>query len=641
MGVSVLLHHALLVGAWYALVAAGLRVAGALGGTGLARAVAGFVLAAATAAAEALLLGLSGLRMSTLALVGLTVAVWLCARLAVPSTARGGAAELAEWWSSLGFGSRVAAGALAGAAVTWVGWQLRYPALGYDMLLYHLPEAVAWSQDSSPGSVVGLLTVADYGAYTGLDELMLAWSAAVSRSFVAFTVWTPLLVALTAAAAWLGLRRLAVPPAVAALGTAALVSIPVMLGWQSIGGHNDVAAAAWVTACGALLVASRDTPGLLVPAFVAAGLALGTKTTVLPLALPLLGLGLYIHRRRLRSLAGPLAGAAALAGLVGGWWYLRNLIEYGSPLWPFYSTPWGDPVPAFVSAGVSFIDRPIHTVQEGGELYLRRFGGGIALLAGALLIPMFARRREVLACAATVALCLLLWTMAPYTGVGLTITGPVGATRYLLPTLAAAVLTLGLAARLPGAARALAMGVLGLAVVVNVVELLDLDYPVSPSWRVPLAGAALGAIAVAAASRIRLEPALVGRAAAPLAAVALAAGLALAAPGYLDRHADAGNLQAGVLDWLTRQPGFDGDGRRVAGTPIRPGILAGPRLQHGVDLIPLGERCQRLSGRLRDGWVVLQEPKGPSAPELRRAAGCLGRAPDHADGEWRAWSPSG
>lgn len=642
MDASVLLHHALLVGAWCALAAAGLRVAGALGGRGLARVVAAFVLAAAAAAAEALLLGLAGLPLSTLALVAMTLAVWLGARLAVPSApAPGPAAELAEWWSSLSPGPRAAAGALAGAALACVAWQLRYPALGYDMLLYHLPEAVAWGQESSPGSIVSLLTVAEYGAYTALDELMLAWSAAVSSSFVPFTVWTPVLVALTGASAWLGLRRVAVPPAAAGLGAAALVSIPVMLGWQSIGGHNDVAAAAWVTACGALVVASRDTPGLLAPAIVAAGLALGTKTTVLPLAVPLLAVGVYLHRSRLRSLAGPLAAAAALAAFVGGWWYVRNLIEYGSPLWPFYSTPWGDPVPAFVSGGVSFIERPIHTIEEAGELYLRRFGGGIALLAGALLAPLVARRREVLAGAAAVLLCLLLWTNAPYTGVDLSITGPVGATRYLLPTLAVAVLTLGLAARLPGAPRVLALGVLGLAVAVNVVELLDLDYPVSPSWRVPLGGAALGAVAAVAAAGIRLEPAVVRRAVAPLAAVAVAIGLALAAPGYLDRQADTGGLHSRVLDWLTEQPGFDGDGRRVAGTPIRPGILAGPALQHDVDLIPSREPCSRMSERLREGWVVLQEPKGPGAPELRRLAGCLGRAPDHDDGEWRAWSPPG
>lgn len=63
----------------------------------------------------------------------------------------------------------------------------------------------------------------------------------------------------------------------------------------------------------------------------------------------------------------------------------------------------------------------------------------LVLVAGALLAPLLARRREVLLATGATVACTLVWMYAPYTGYP---RGPVfdslavGAVRYLLPTLA-------------------------------------------------------------------------------------------------------------------------------------------------------------------------------------------------------------
>ena len=56
-----------------------------------------------------------------------------------------------------------------------------------------------------------------------------------------------------------------------------------------------------------------------------------------------LAVGAYPARDRLRPLAGSLALAVAGAFVVGGIWYAQNLIEHGSPLWPFAVGPLGRP----------------------------------------------------------------------------------------------------------------------------------------------------------------------------------------------------------------------------------------------------------------------------------------------------------
>ena len=644
-----MIHHVLLALSATGLVAAGLRAASRATPRGLERALAAIALAAAAAVLEALLLGLVGLGGSAITLALAALATWLAACQWLPAPSPGPVGELVSWWGGLPPRERLGLGAAVGAFAAWVAWLLRYPALGYDTVLYHLPEAVAWVQRGSPGSVEPVMSFLPVGNYPVAYEVLTAWSIGLSRSFVPASLLVAGFVALAALAGWTGLRALQVPRVASALTIGALVLSPAAIATGRSGAAVDPAALAWLATCGALCAASLRRPGLLAPAVVAAGLAAGTKTTALPLTALVLALTLYAGRRHLSRLARPLLAAAAAAIVVGAFWYLRNLVDHGSPFWPYLSLPWGDPKPAAVqNGGFSFLDRPGETLSRLDGYYLDRFAGGLVLLGGALLAPLLARRREVTAAAGATAFSLLLWLNAPMTGVsgnpGFD-AGTGDSVRYLLPGLAAAALTLALAARAGGVARPPALAALGLALALNLVQSLDLGFPSAPSALTPLAGAAVGVLLAAASGRLRgapreraggARPASGLRAAAAGAGAAVVAGalLAVLAPGYPQRHADTGQFDSGLVRYFEARD----DSGPVASTGTLHALLAGDGLERRIELIPPREPCSAVERRRQVGSVVFAEL-------LRQRIGadvrdCFGtERPAYEDDAYRVFAP--
>ncbi|MEA2295462.1 MAG: hypothetical protein QOE86_3101, partial [Solirubrobacteraceae bacterium] len=339
----------LLVAAVAALAAAGLRAAAALGADGALRIVAAAPLAAGTAALSALLLGRLGLGGSALALTALALVAFAAGRavLPVPGPLR---LELDDR-------ERLALGVVGGIAAAWVAWIVKHPGLGSDPLTYHLPESIGWVQHGDTGAVRQVVFEFPVGNYPLLDETLVAWVLGISHGFGAAILWAPAMAALAGFAGFTGLRVLGASRLVAGLGVAAVLLVPILAALY-IGPHTDVGALAWLTCC-ATLVATRE-PRLLAPAVVAAGLALGAKTTTAPLiaAIALLGV-----RPPLRPRAA-LVAAAVVAAVVGGLLYFRVLVEHGSPFWPFIATPWGDRVPSFLDRiDVTFFSRPQATLD--------------------------------------------------------------------------------------------------------------------------------------------------------------------------------------------------------------------------------------------------------------------------------------
>jgi hypothetical protein len=169
------------------------------------------------------------------------------------------------------------------------------------------------------------------------------------------------------------------------------------------------------------------------------------------------------------------------------------------------------------------------------------------------------------------------------------------------------------------------------AAAIGVKQSFDLGYPNVPSAGTPLAGMALGAVALWLLSRAR-RPAL-GRAwlAAAGAAAVLAAGAvgALAADGYVQRHGDTGTRESPLARWFASQPAWRDGSAPVASTWSLVGTLAGDRLQHPLVLVGALEACAR--GRSA-GWLVLDLNEA----RLQRAPGC-GVPPGYSDRDYAAY----
>src|SRR3954464_3413469 len=471
------IHHALLGASVVALALAGLRLATRFADRGLARVLSAAAFATAGAGAEALLLGLVAPGGNTTAPTIAALATAALTFVLTPAPALPVHEELVASWRERRLPERLLLGAIGGAGLAWAAWQLRYPAIGFDAIHYHLPEMVIFVQGGHPGSIHDVLPGLPVGNYPLTTEVTIGWAMGIARSFVPLTLWSWVTLALMATAAWGGLRALEVPRLAAGLAAGALCTNPWLLAWQSNGSVPDPPALAWLVVCAGLVAMSSRNRALLVPAVVAAGLAIGGKTTVLPNLLLVLAIGLWAGWRARALPVRPLLIAALVATGVGAFWYLRNLVDHGSPFWPLVAAPWGDPLPRSVElVKTSFLDHPRATIDVLHHAYLNRFGGALLVLAAALLAPLAVhRRRVVLAGLATLG-GLLLWARSPVTGIGPR--GPVpletifSATRHALPVVAAGCLALALAATdaRHRALRALALLVLGAAVVVNLVQ---------------------------------------------------------------------------------------------------------------------------------------------------------------------------
>ena len=517
-------------------------------------------------------------------MVAAAVAVWAAARLALPKP-----------WAVRGIRprlpapERLALGAAIGAGLVWAAWVLRHPGLGTDPLTYHLPASIGWVQNGDAGAVRQVVYEFPVGNYPLVDETLVSWLLAAGRSFGPALLWAPAMAALTAVAGVTGLRRAGAGAASAALGVAAILFIPI---WSAlwIGPHTDLGALAWLACAATLAAAARERRALLVSALLAAGLAVGTKTTTAPL---LLALSLLVVRRPLPA-RGPLLAAAGAAAVLGGLWYVRNLVEHGSPLWPFLATPWGDPIPEILRGiDVSFLDRLGPSLDGRLDQYAQLLGGAPLLLLAAPLAALATRRRPVVIAAAVTVLAALVWSRAPFTGrapdpvVDLSLT----TVRYLVPALSAAVVTLCLAG------GRLWTGVLAVSAAVSLYKAVDLGFPDVPA----AATLAMGLVLGMAAARVPPRLLAVGGAA------ALAAALLYGGHGFAARHALNPRLPSSpMIAWLASQPGFAGSKDPVASAPQVFGALAGDRLQHDIGLIGRTEPCARV--RARRGWIVIGTP---------------------------------
>jgi hypothetical protein len=120
------------------------------------------------------------------------------------------------------------------------------------------------------------------------------------------------------------------------LGAALAMATPMMMFSQAGSAANDVVGVFFLLAAVALLIAADGNRAAFVLAAVAAGLAAGTKLSLLAPVLALTIGAIWVSPATgRRAGAGLWIGGALLAG---GFWYLRNLIAVGNPA-PWVNVP--------------------------------------------------------------------------------------------------------------------------------------------------------------------------------------------------------------------------------------------------------------------------------------------------------------
>jgi hypothetical protein len=639
-------EHALLGLSVAALVGAGLRLGWLCAGRGLDRALGAASFAAAFAVLEAMLLATVDLGSDPLPLSAAAVATWLLVARLVQAPAVPVTEELKSWLRGASKQALVAVAAGVGLALTWTAWSLNSPYVGIDGISYHLPQIVRWIHSGSPGAVDHIhywLWVGDYPLVNGVLQ---AWGMGISRSMVVISVWPVASMAILITAGWAGLRSVGVGIPLRVLAIVAVVTVPVvMIGL--VGPLNDLPGLAWL-ACGAALFAgARENPRLAVPGVVALGLAAGTKTTGLPLALATLVGGLLLVRSNLRVIARPLALAGALALVVGGFWYLRDLINHGSPFWPWATAPWGDPKPRALEHYGSLLAHPGDTLDGRLDEYATFIAGAAILLPAGVILSFASGRRWTRVAGVGVLALIILWASAPSTGktTGPVFDGSVSQTRYLLPTMALAAVVIALVGREGGRRRLVACGVLGGAILWNLGQLLTAFFPVSPSNTNLALGLAFGIALGLVLARLRDRLPIPKRGWAVASTVLASALMAIPAAGWLNRHGDVragGNFNAGLARFLSMREDFQDGEHPIYMSPVLAGTLSGDHLQHDVVLIPASMPCHRVARLQGRGWVIIRELRVlPRDPDIGYTVGrCLStRRPLAVIDGFRVYSP--
>ncbi len=608
-----LVLHVLLVASLLAIGAAALRAASALAPQGLERVLVAAVLGAAAIVVETLALGIFALGSSPVVIALVAGATWLAVRALLPAPAVKPLDELVDAIATAPPAFRLAVGAFAGVLAALVVFFLRHPAVGIDGTAYHLPEIVNWIHSGRFGAEIHPSEDFPTGAYPLTNEMLLAWSMGLTHSFVAVALLPPAMLALLATAGWAGLRRLGVAAAVAALTIVAVLVSPPLVGALNAP-KNDLAALTWLVMAATLCVAALKRPPLLAVAVLAGGLSIGTKTTTAPLVVVVLGVALWFSWRRgtpplpsRNVLAVALLGAAA----VGGVWYVRNLVVHGSPLWPLLSTPWGDDPPAALGRLTpSFFDRPLQSLEGRTGAYTDGLSGGLILMFGGMLAWSMTRSRAVLVASAATFIAVLAWARAPYTGIANDryVDLSLFVIRYLMPAVTVGAAALALSSRVGGARSVVAVALLGAAALWSGYNTIDIGYPLVASPAMLAAGAIGGAVAALAVQWTAARGVPLLRIAGGLATAIVAVGLAVAAPGYIERHENThATFATPIIKWFMGQKDFKEGDATMYLSPQAIGPLAGNELQHDIKLIPGKTPCREVIARAREGYVVIRD----------------------------------
>jgi hypothetical protein len=279
----------------------------------------------------------------------------------------------------------------------------------YDALSYHLHAPVTWFHDRRLAIVPAVFgDPAPAYAPSNLELWFLFLLAPLRSDYLAGSGQLPFaalsVLAIAATVREAGGRRSA------ALGAGLAFLLVPEIWQQAPTAMTDLGMAALLLASlpFALRLARSPNAGDRLACAAALGLALGSKYVGLVLAVPFVGFAALAAARggrpRLRGVAA--AGAVLLAG--GGFWYLRNAIVTGNPIYPLSAFGWPG---LYGRAEMRAWDYhlPVADLSPLGDMLT---AGGVGFTGAAALGLLRARPPiELLLCA---AFCALFWIAVPY-----------------------------------------------------------------------------------------------------------------------------------------------------------------------------------------------------------------------------------
>ena len=177
---------------------------------------------------------------------------------------------------------------------------------------------------------------------------------------------------------------------------------------------------------------------------VSLGALIGTKYTMGPVAILILFSPFFMERSRQQIL--PIAIAAAITGLIGGVWYLKNLIFTGNPFYPLASTlfpggEWTAECNRFLmerasakGMGTTLLDfillpwnATVHWIRfEAHNPGMIILASAISLIAAVIHLPRSTQRKPIIVALAITFSTILIWFISYQSN------------RLLLPTIAVA-----------------------------------------------------------------------------------------------------------------------------------------------------------------------------------------------------------
>ncbi|WP_145258362.1 hypothetical protein [Planctomycetes bacterium Pan216] len=257
-------------------------------------------------------------------------------------------------WATIAAGAVVLPASLFAIAYILVGWE--YPPIEWDALSYHLYFPIQWVQAGRIDYIPTPFGPEYFTYFPGNYECFVTWLLWANPSDWPAKSATALFVGWVAVGIWSWTRLVtdeSESTTTASAAWSSALSVAVLLCTPSIysaakGTMNDLAGAACSATSLCFLVAGRRSSirrerfvsfGL---AGLAAGLMIGTKATnVIYLPLLLLGLFAILLPRPSKPQPTGIGNATlmtlpffAMTTLGGGYWFARNLIETGNPVYP-------------------------------------------------------------------------------------------------------------------------------------------------------------------------------------------------------------------------------------------------------------------------------------------------------------------